>query len=305
MLSPDRDNIRQYKRDLYSKNPFAKPAQPHKNQKIDQGRPGSDWGLAQIQWLGVKLEWTCPISQVLGSESELKPDSRLRSLITDAMNRPWEEFVNDKDLDERSLNARLASLARIHKPLNDYDRSSTIEAPSSPPASQGRDALSPFSSPQQNQERDISSQHVRSSPVVSIPAPITPRPKQQSPSSSPLSSPPEIIQTPTPRPHQQTGKSTSVPSPTPHGKGKAGIKRIADGLLRGPEDDQVPGDADSGSENALDEDTQGKGKRVLYSALPSSSIGVSKVQLQAEYKPEVDVQYVARDFLGELSDHFR
>ena len=306
------DNIRQYKRDHNAKNPFGKPAQLHKNQKIDQGRPGSDWGLAQIEWLGIKLEWTCPISHMLSSESELKPDSLLPRLITDAMNRPWEKITNDKELDQTSLYAGLASLARIHKPLNDYDRSSTVEGPSSPPASRGWDALSPFSSPQQNKERDIPSQPVRSSPM-STPAPITPRPKQQSPASSPLSSPPEIIKTPTPHPHQQAWKSTSVSSPTPHGKGKAGIMGIADGLLQGPEDDQVQGDPDSGSEDALDEDVQGKGKRAPHSPLPSSSSAtpssgfpsISKVQLQAEHKPEEEVQHAARLFLDELNNLFR
>ena len=273
------------------------------NQKIDRGPPGSDWGLAQIEWLGFKFEWSCDISQMLTSESEWKPDSRLRTLITNAINRPWKEITTDKNLDEESLYAGLAFLAGISKRLPDYDASSSIEAPSPPPASQGRDALSPFSSPLRNQERDISRQHLGSSPM-SFPAPITPRPKRQSPSSSPLSSPPEIIKIPSPYPHQQAWKSTSVSSPTPRGKGKARIKGIADGLLQGPEDDQVQGDADSGSEDALDEDIQGLPSS--STATPSSGFpGISGAQLRAEHKPEEEVQHAARVFLNELNRQFR
>ena len=306
------ENTRQYKRDKTSTNPFGKPTQLHKNQRTDQGRPGSDWGLAQIEWLGIKFEWTCDISQMLSSVSEFQPDSQLQSSIVDAMGMPWEEIISDKNLDQRSLYARLAHLARIDKPLNDYDRSSTIEGPSTPTASQGRDALSPFSSPRQNQERDTPRQHVLSSPS-SIPVSITPRPKRQSPWSSPLSSPPAIIKTPTPHPQQQAWKSTSVSSPTLYGKGKAGIKGIADSLLEGRGDDEVQGDPDSGSEDALDEDVRGKGKRTPHSLLPSSSTAtpssefpsISNTQLQAEHKPEEDVKHAARGFLDELNNHFR
>ena len=49
------DNIRLYWRDLTSTNPFERTT--HTN----IGRSGSDWGLPQIEWLGVKLEWSCGI----------------------------------------------------------------------------------------------------------------------------------------------------------------------------------------------------------------------------------------------------
>ena len=159
------ENTRHYKRDQRSMNPFSKPSQFHKSQRIDQGRPGSDWGLSQIKWLGVKFEWDCDFDQLLSQASEFQPNFRLQRSIIDALNMPWEDVINSKSLDRKSLYANLAKLARIKKSLDDYDKSSTIEGSSSQPASQDHHPLSPLSSPQQIQEPTTPIQHFRSSTV--------------------------------------------------------------------------------------------------------------------------------------------
>lgn len=135
------ENIRQYVRDKASINPFRKPPQIHKNQRTDQGRPGSAWGLPQIEWLGIKVERNCDINQMLSPDSELQPDSQLQRSIVTIMSMPWEDILSSKNLDQNSLYANLDHLAQIIKVLNDYDRSSTIEGWSSQPASQDGDVI--------------------------------------------------------------------------------------------------------------------------------------------------------------------
>ncbi|KAL9135953.1 MAG: hypothetical protein Q9175_002851 [Cornicularia normoerica] len=288
------ENIRQYVRDKASINPFRKPPQIHKNQRTDQGRPGSAWGLPQIEWLGIKVEWNCDINQMLSPDSELQPDSQLQRSIITTMSMPWEDILSSKNLDQNSLYANLANLAQITKVLNDYDRSSTIEGWSSQPASQDGDVIPPFSSPRQSQEQNTPTQHIRSSPP-SMPASLTPRPQRQSQStsqghdprplfSSPLSSPPAMIKTPPPYSQQQALRSVSAsPSKSPY-KIVSKVKEVVDYQDVGHKDDGIQGDPTSqldsdlpqsplwySPEDAFDDNAQGKGKRTPHSPLPSSS----------------------------------
>ena len=200
------ENIRQYKRDTTAINPFKKPSQPHKNQKTNQGLPGSAWDLPQIEWLGIKFEWSCDIAQMLSSDSEFQPNSQLQRSIVGAWNMPWKDIVNSKDLDKGPLYSNLSQLASISKPLGDYDRSSTLEGSTSEPAPQDRDSIPP--SPEQEQGPSAHIHHIRSSPP-SMPGSLSPRLKRRpqftlqdhgprSSSSSPLSSPPATIKSPTP-----------------------------------------------------------------------------------------------------------
>ena len=309
------ENSRQYKRDKASINPFEKPAQLHRNQRAAQGRPGSDWGLPQIEWLGIRYEWNCDIDQMLSSDSKFQPGSRLQHAIIDGMSMPWEDIANSKDHDQKSLYANLAHLAQIIKPLSEYDKSSTIEGLSSQPASQTRDAISPFSSPRQRQEPNTPKQNIPSSPPA-MPASLTPRPKRQSPFmvqdhgprqpySSPLSSPPAITKTSTPYSQQQVSKSTSAFSPSPHGKGKSGVKRVVDGLHERHGDVESQGDPNSWSdaailqlssrvesEDALVKAAQGKGLPPPHLPLTSSSVTDRWSNLRGK---KSSASYVAED----------
>ena len=308
-------NSRQYERDKRSTNPFKKPLQPHKDQGENQGLSGSEWGLPQIEWLGINREWDCDISQILGLDSEFQPDSQLQHSIVDALSMPWEAILKSNDLDQSSLYANLAHLARPVRPLQDYDKSSTIEGPSSQPASQDRDSITPFSSPRQRQEPSTPARRIRSSPPL-MPASLTPRPKRQcqSPShhhnpqlpfSSPLSSPPATIKPPSLNSPPQALKSTSASRPQPHDQDRLEVGEAVDDQDEGCRDDdaqRISGfKSESGlpqpplrhdSEDALDEDAQGKGKSTSYSSLPSFSTTDRWSTRRSSKKP---VDYIPED----------
>ena len=170
------DNIRLYRRDLTLTNPFGKTTYT-----TGIGRPSSNWGLPQIEWLGVKVEWSCGIDQLLSLESEFRPGSQLQRSISDAMNMLWAKIIDDENIVPISFYGSLSSLARVWTPLGDYDKSSTIEETSSPPVSPGRHDLSPFSTPPRKEERSSAGRPFPSSPPQ-MPAPYTQDPKRQSPS---------------------------------------------------------------------------------------------------------------------------
>ena len=100
-------------------------------QKTDQGRRGSEWGLSQMEWLGVKFEWDPDLDHVLRQDSEFQPDWQLQRSIINVLYIPWEDIIKSKGVDNRSLCANLLRLAHIRKPLHDYEKSSTIEGLSS------------------------------------------------------------------------------------------------------------------------------------------------------------------------------
>ena len=275
------DNIRVYRRDPTSSNPFGKTTG-----STDTGLSGSKWGLLQIEWLGIKLEWSCDIHQLVGSESEFQPGSQLQRSISDAMEMPWVNIINDEDLDQGSFYGWLSTLAHVMTPLGEYDKSSTIQAPSSPPVAPHGHKLSPFSTPPRKEDRTTSVTAFPSSPPP-IPGPLTPSPKgqslsnfqnqgHQSPWSSPLSSPPAIIKTPPQYPQHGSKRSPALSSPTSCGSASSGIKGI------------YPSSAQVALETSSSEIPQ-----------------VSKEQDQAERKPEKVVENVADAFLILLGSCFR
>ena len=289
----DDEDTRQYRRDQASTNPFGRPPHLHQNQGAKQGEPGSRWGLPQIEWLGIRFSWNCDATHMLSPDSQFQADSQLQRSIINALSMPWEEIINGNDLDHTSLYAALARLAQILKPLEEYDRSSTIEGSS------------------QRQGPSTPIQHIRSSPPQ-MPASLTPRPNRRSPLtlqgqaprspfSSPLSSPPALINTPTESSQHQASKSTLASSPTPHSKGRPDFKEVVnDEYDSGDEDAQGGPDpwADSfvprlpsryGLEDALGEDAQGKGKRTLHSALKSYSATDRWSNLRGRRNPTTDV----------------
>ena len=211
------ESSRQYKRDNATTNPFRKPPHPHKNQRAGQGLSGSEWGLPQLEWLYILFTWSCDSAQLLSKNSEILPKSQLQRSILDALNMSWEELVNNKNLDHRSLYGGLVRLARKVEPLDEYDRSSTIEGPLSQPASQDRGPLPTFLSPGQRQEPSTPDRHFPSSPPP-MPASRTQRPNGPSPStpqsniSSSVSDPPSVIITPTFNFSQKVLKSVSTSS---------------------------------------------------------------------------------------------
>ena len=278
------DNIRLYRRDPTSKNPLGKSPHSHINQTIDRGHSGSSWGLPQIEWLGIKVEWGCDISQTLGSESEFQPNAHLQRSIIDATGKPWAEIIDQEHVKNMSFYSSLSALARIRTPLDDYDKSSTIQAPSSP-AAPDRDDLSPFSTPPKNQECTTPPLHIRSSPP-SMAASPTPRPKGQPlvnshnqephmPWSSPLSSPPAIIKTPPSYPKYGTKESPLISLPTPRGNVKLGTKGVYPSSFQ-----------------------------VAVEPTSSEPATISKVRLEDEHKSEKDVEHAVRTFLYLLGDCF-
>ena len=68
---------------------------------------------------------------MLSQDSEFYPDSQLQRSIINDSNMLLKGIINSKSLDYISLYANLAHLAHIIKPLNDYDKYSAIEDPSS------------------------------------------------------------------------------------------------------------------------------------------------------------------------------
>lgn len=278
------DNIRLYRRDPTSKNPLVKLPHSQNNRTIDRGPSGSSWGLPQIEWLGIKFEWGCDISQTLGSDSEFQPNAHLQRSIFDATGKPWAEILDQEDIEQVSFYGSLSALAHIRTPLDYYDKSSAIEAPSSP-AAPDRDELSPFSTPPKSQECTTPRQHIRSSPP-SMAASPTPRPKGQplvnshsqephTPWSSPLSSPPATIKTPPSYPKYGTKESPLMSSPTPRGNVKSGTKGVYPSSFQ-----------------------------VAVEPTSSESATISKDQLEAEHKPEKDVEQAVRSFLSLLRTCF-
>ena len=72
-------------------------------QETDQGRRGSDWGLSQMEWLGVKFEWDPKPEHVLRQDSEFQPDWQLQRSIINVLNMPWKEIINSKSLDRACI----------------------------------------------------------------------------------------------------------------------------------------------------------------------------------------------------------
>ena len=257
------ENIRRYQRGGASENPFSKSKKTHKSQKTDQGLPGSVWGLSQVEWLGVVYEWDCEFNQILSQASEFQPNSQLQRSVDEGLNLSWEEIINNKDLGRQSFYAQLAQLARIQKPLDDYDKSSTIEGSSPQPASQDREHISPSSSSSQRiQEPNTPIQRFRSSPPSTPPSftsrlkrPLftTQNPNPQPPFSSPLSSPPTVIKPPTTFSQRQSLNSESPSQRKLQSKKKSDPQQNV------------------GSQEAFDEDTQATEKQTLYSLPPSLS----------------------------------
>ena len=274
------DNIRLYRRDATAPNPFGKTTG-----LTDTGVSGSKWGLPQIEWLGVKIEWSCAINQLLGSESGFQLGSQLQTSISDAMDRPWSHIINDEHIERNTFYGELANLAYITTPLGDYEKSSTIEDPSSPRLSPDRHNLSLFSTPPPKQGGSSPGKHFPSSPLP-MPGPLTPSPKGKSlsnfqhqepqpPWSSPLSSPPAIIKTPPQYPQHGSKRWPALSSPTSRGNTSSGIEGVY------PSSTQV----------ALER--------------PSSKAPkISQEQLQAEDKDEKDVESAAQAFLSLLSECF-
>ena len=304
------DNIRVYKRNLYSTNPFGKTT-PTTN----AGLSGSDWGLPQIEWLGVKLEESCGVEQLLGSESEFQTGSQLQRSISDAMDMAWAKIIEDKNIDRNSFYGQLSSLARVRTPLGNYEKSSTIEETSSPPVSPDRRSLSPFSTPLRKEERTSPGRQFSSSPPQ-MPAPHTPDPKRQSlsnfqnqghqsPWSSPLSSPPAIIKTPPQYPQHDTKMS--------HGPQSPGSSPLSSppAIIRTPppyhQHDTTRSPAPSSPMSLENASSESKGvyesSSQVASEPPSSNIlKIPREQLQAERKAEKDVEDAARSFLGLLAN---
>ena len=98
-----------FERDANSKNSFAKPPKPDV--------PGSSWSFQQIEWLGVKWECKCDISEMFSRDSELQPNCVLRRYIVDSPKKPWEEIESGKDLDYTPLYAWLFCLAKKEEPI--------------------------------------------------------------------------------------------------------------------------------------------------------------------------------------------
>ena len=292
------DNIRQYKRGTEAKNPLGKPPP-----KQDQGLPGSDWALPQIEWLGIKLEESCDISQMLDPASQFQPDSQLQKSITNALNMPWEVITEDESIDGLSLYGQLASLARIIPPTQDYERSTTTEGSSSASGSEGRGSISPFTSPSRPPL----------TPTLRTP-PSHRQNEPQSPYSSP-SRPPSIIKTPRPSPQQsrQQVPLSTPPLMTPPPKGESltfqddlddssdlssppSVIITPPGLWRGKTLEvsesaviKIPPELRQG--NSL------KAPRNEFAPIP-------KAQLQDEHKPEDDVKHTTRVFFYWLLKHF-
>ena len=201
---------------------------------------------------------------------------------------PWEDVINSKHLNRTSLYASLAKLARIQKPLDDYDKSCTIEGSSCQPLSQDRNPISPLSSPQQLQEPSTPIQHHRRSPP-SIPPSFTPRSKQPPPFtlqnanpdtifSSPLSSPPTIIKPLTPSSQRQSLNSES-PS-----------QRKLQSKKNSERQEAV------GSGETPDEDAQATENQTPHSHPPSSSVTDSRNTRGRNKNP---VRYVSDNSLSD------
>ena len=302
-------NTQQYQRNKVSTNPFGKPPRPHTSQTAGRGVPGSEWKLPQIEWLGIKKQWGCDISQMLSSESEFKPNSQLQSWIVDALSMPWED-ITSKDLSGQFLYSNLAQLARIPSPLDEYDKSSTIQGLSSPPASKGQDPIRFFSSPEQRHKPSTPTQQIPSSPPR-MPASVTPRSKRQSqfpsqshnaesPFSSPLSSPPVKLNLRTSASQRQSLPSTSASGPSSDDQDRSKVEKFVEDHDDGS---QGSGSADDGTEKdgggevgsgddgvkgrpnptvprlppwhdskvVLNEDSQAKRQKISYSLSRSSS----------------------------------
>lgn len=247
-------NSRRYQREQASENPFRK------SQKSNQGRPGSDWGLAQVEWLDISYEWDCDFDKILTEASQFQANSQLQRFIIEGLNLPWSDIINNENLDRRSLYAELANLARIQKPLDIYEKSSTFEGSSPQPASQDREPISPHcSSSQRIQDPNTPIQRFRSNPPSTPPSFTSPlkrppstlqNPNPQSLFSSPLSSPPTVIKSPSTSSQRQSLNSESPSQRRLQSKKKSDSQQTL------------------GSQEAFNEDSQSTEKQTLSSLPP-------------------------------------
>ena len=96
----------------------------------------------------------------------------LQRLVEDTLNKPWEEIKAVVNLDQRSIYARLSSLAEKAQSISQYDRSSISGDPGSQSPPQNDKPLSPFSAPLSSPPR--------------TPSLLSPRSKRQSSLSNPM-----------------------------------------------------------------------------------------------------------------------
>ena len=81
-------------------------------QKTDQGQPGSDWVLSQVEWLSIKFEWGRDLDLMLSQDSEFQPNSQLQ---LSTMDLSWKKIINNKSFDNTSPYCKSALSCSRHE----------------------------------------------------------------------------------------------------------------------------------------------------------------------------------------------
>ena len=90
---------------------------------------GSKWGRAELDWLNIRHEWDCDISQLVNRKSELEESGTIIPFLQGELDMPWDQ-MSESGHRSGSLYDHLVAIASEGQPTPVYDDEPVLQSSS-------------------------------------------------------------------------------------------------------------------------------------------------------------------------------